>query len=141
MPTTSNHKTAFKRFQANVRTRSLAVARDVAGQMAESLVIRTPVATTRAEANWLAALNTVPQDFDEARRNSGGNRPNLELAKRLAAQMQLGDVFVMANSTPYIFRLEAGYSQQAPSGFRDITAAMFPRMVARAVERRAKGGA
>lgn len=136
--TTSNHKTVFLAYHKRTIKRALSVATEVAGDLAESLVIRTPVDTSRAEANWETALNTVPQDFDEARRNLGGSRANLERAKKLAAQMRLGDVFVMANSTPYIFRLENGWSKQAPAGFRDITAALFSRMVERAAKR-AKG--
>lgn len=138
MATTSNHKTIFPAFRKLAIKRALSVTTEVAGDLAESLVIKTPVDTTRAEANWQAALNTVPQDFDESKRNPSGSRANLEQAKRLAAQMKLGDVFVMANSTPYIFRLENGWSKQAPAGMRGVTAAMFPRMVERAA-RRARG--
>lgn len=136
MPTTSNHRAVFRRFRSNAEKATLAVASDVAAQMAESLVVKTPVDTTRAEANWIAALNTIPQDFDETRRNSGGTRLNLSKAIELTKRMKLGDVFVMANSTPYIFFLEHGSSQQAPAGFRDLTAAMFHRMVERAAKRR-----
>lgn len=140
MATTSNHKTVFRAHLKQIRARAEFVEETVAGELFESLVIKTPVDTTNAEANWQAALNTVPQDYDETRRNSGGSRANLERAKKLAAQMKLGDVFVMANSTPYIFRLERGWSKQAPAGFRDITAALFSRMVERAA-RRARGQA
>lgn len=138
MATTSNHKTVFSAFRKRAIKRALSVTTEVAGDLAESLVIKTPVDTTRAEANWLAALNTVPQEFDESKRNPSGSRANLEQAKKLAAQMKLGDVFVMANSTPYVFFLENGSSKQAPAGFRNITAALFPRIVERAV-RRARG--
>ncbi len=136
MPTSSNHKWAFRQFRKHSAAAMMAVARDVAAQMAESLVIKTPVDTTRAEANWIAVLNTIPQEFDETRRNSSGTRANLNKAIALAKRMKLGDVFVMANSTPYIFFLERGSSQQAPAGFRDLTAATFHRMVERAAKRR-----
>lgn len=136
MPTKSTYRAAFKQHRANTQKTLRLIASDVAIEIAESLVIKTPVDTSRAEANWVAALNTVPQEFDEAKRNSGGNRINLDKAKALAKRMKLGDVFVMANSTPYIFFLEQGSSQQAPAGMRDITAAAFSRMVERAVRRR-----
>lgn len=137
MPPKTNYRAAFKQHRANTQKTLRLIASDVAIEIAESLVIKTPVDTTRAEANWIAALNTVPQEFDESKRNSGGNRINLDKAKALAKRMKLGDVFVMANSTPYIFALENGWSQQAPAGMRDITAAAFGRMVERAVRRRA----
>ncbi len=133
---TSNYKAGFKSFRANVKGRATGIAREVAGQLAEGVVLRTPVDTTRAEANWTAAINTIPQDFNEAARNAGGNRPNLEKAKALAGKMKLGDVFAIANSTPYVKYLEEGSSSQAPNGMVAVTAALFGRMVEKASQRR-----
>jgi hypothetical protein len=131
----SNYKQSFKAFRAKAKYLPLVVAQDVAVQMATKLVILTPVDTTRAEANWAAALNTVPQDFDEAKRNSSGSRANLEKAKAIAKRMKLGDTFVVANSTPYIFRLNEGSSQQAPAGMTTLVVAAFQRMVERAAQK------
>lgn len=131
----SNYKQAIKAFQKNAKQAQLSVAREVAADIATKLVILTPVDTTRAEANWIGALNTIPQDFNEARRNLGGTRTNLEKAKALAKRIKLGDVFVMANSTPYIFRLEQGWSKQAPAGMVAVTVAAYQRMVERAAQR------
>ncbi len=130
--TTSNHKTVFKAFQRHAKDAVLSVARTVALELSESVVLRTPVDTTRAEANWTPALNTIPQDFNEDARNYLGSRPNLDAAKAIAKSIQIGDAFVIANSTPYIIYLEQGSSQQAPAGMVGVTAAMFPRMVERA---------
>ena len=137
MPAKSPYRAAFKQHKANTQKTLRLITSDVAIEIAESLVIKTPIDTSRAEANWVAALNMVPQEFDEAKRNSGGNRINLDKAKALAKRMKLGDVFVMANSTPYIFLLNDGSSTQAPNGMTPLTIAAFPRMVERAVQRRA----
>jgi hypothetical protein len=130
MPT--NYRSAIQSFKRHAREGAQTIARDVSKQIAESLVLKTPVDTSRAEANWISELNTIPQTFDEAARNPGGVRVNLEAAIATANRLTLGDVFVMANSTPYIIFLEEGSSRQAPAGMRDVTAAMFGRMVERA---------
>lgn len=137
--TTSNYKQVFAKFGERAKKQSLGVAQDVAAELSQKIVLLTPVDTTRAEANWIAKLNTVPQDFDEARRNLAGGRQNLEAAKALAKRIKLGDVFVIANSTPYIMFLEQGSSRQAPAGMRNVTAAAFQRMVERSAERRRNG--
>lgn len=138
MASGSNYKSVFKQFGAKVASRSLAVAQDVATELAAKVIVRTPEDTSRARANWGAELNSIPQEFDESKRDPGG-QASMERAKAIAAQMRLGSVFVIANSAPYIGRLENGYSQQAPAGMRDITVAEFPRIVARAIERRVRG--
>lgn len=130
----SNYKSAFKQFRAKIERRSLAVAQNVAGELGTKFIERTPEDTSRAKANYNAELNTVPQEFDETKRDPGG-RSSIERVKEVAAQMKLGSVFVVANSAPYIGFLENGRSDQAPAGMRDITVAEFSRIVARAVER------
>lgn len=135
----SDYKQVFAKFRERAKKQSLGVAQDVAQELSKKIVLLTPVDTTRAEANWVGALNTVPIEFDEAKRNLGGSRANLESAKALAKRMKLGDVFVIANSTPYIFFLEQGSSRQAPAGMRNVTAAAFQRMVERSAERRRNG--
>lgn len=137
--TTSNYKQVFAKFGKRAKKQSLGVAQDVAAELSQKIVLLTPVDTTRAEANWIAELNTVPQAFDEGKRNLSGSRANLDNAKRVAKSIKLGDVFVIANSTPYIFFLEQGSSRQAPAGMRNVTAAAFQRMVERAAERRRNG--
>lgn len=130
------YKAAFKSFKANVKKGGTVIAQDVAYQLAEKVVLLTPVDTTRAEANWNAALNTFLFDYNENARNSGGNRPNLNKAKAVAVKLKLGDEFVIANATPYVKYLEEGSSQQAPNGMVAVTAALFGRMVEKAASRR-----
>lgn len=134
----STYKQAFRSFRAHAKGNSLAIAQDVAVALAEKVILLTPVDTTRAEANWISALNTIPQEFDEAKRNLGGQRANIDQAKATAKKINLGDAFVVANSTPYIIYLEQGSSRQAPAGMRDVTAASFPRIVEAALRRRQK---
>lgn len=135
MASGSNYKLAFKQFNAKVAARSLAVAQDVSVELGTKFVERTPEDTSRAKANYNAELNTIPQEFDESKRDPGGQAA-IERMKTVAAQMKLGSVFVVANSAPYIGRLENGSSTQAPAGMRDITAAEFPQIVERAARSR-----
>jgi hypothetical protein len=134
----SHHSLGFQRFRRTVHQRATFVARNVAQQLAETIVTLTPEDTSNAENNWDAALNTVPQQYDDTRRSPGGEEA-INRAVQIAEQLRIGDSFALANSAPYIFRLENGWSQQAPNGMRDITTAMFQRMVEQAA-RRARTG-
>lgn len=129
MPT--NYRSAIQSFKRHARQGAQTIARDVSKQIAESLVLKTPVDTGQARGNWEPAINTVPQEQFLGRVSVSGEE-SLTRARAIIDTLKLGNVFVMANSTPYIIFLEEGSSRQAPNGMRDVTAAMFGRMVERA---------
>ncbi len=136
MPDT-NYRSVIKRFRAKIARQSLLVAQDVSVELSARVIRRTPIDTTRCVANWESAINTVPQEFDDERRDPAG-QASLSRAKEAAASMRLGNAFVIANSAPYVFRLENGWSNQAPAGFRDLAVAEFQRIAQRSIERRAR---
>jgi hypothetical protein len=134
----SNHKLVFRQFKVHSSARALGVAQDVAVTLGSRVVTRTPELTSRARANWESALNTVPQEFDEAKRDPGGFA-SIERVKEIAQQMKLGSVFVIANSAYYIGLLENGFSKKAPNGMVAITSAEFPFIVERALRNASTG--
>jgi len=102
-----------------------------ARQMLERLVYRTPVDTGRARGGWLVGLNSAP--FGE-----GGPDPegSLTISEGFRVLEPLGKTFslrrflsakytdvIIANNVPYMKYLEAGRSQQAPSGIVGVTLA------------------
>lgn len=132
---TSTYKAAFKSFKANVKKAGTDVARDVAFQLAESVILKTPVDTGQARGNWEPGINTIPLETFLNRLSPSGAE-SVNRAKQIIAGLKIGDEFSIANSLNYIQLLEDGSSKQAPSGMMRITAALFPRMVERAAARR-----
>jgi len=136
-----DYKQVIKQFREKVEQRSLAVIQDTAGEMADRVIHRTPVDRGEARGNWLAAINTIDQEHDKNSLDPSGDA-RAARAREIARQMKLGDVFTLANSTPYIFPLEfEAHSQQAPFGFVGVTVAEFPLIVRDSAERAARGRA
>ena len=78
------------------------------------LINRTPVDTGQAASNWQVGLGSFPAgpkfgftDIPAAR----------ALALAMIEQRQAGQNVYISNLLPYIGRLNAGYSAQAPAGF------------------------
>jgi len=136
----SDYKQVLKSFKRKMEVRSLAVVKDIATETSTKVIIRTPEDTSRCRANWNPGINTIVQEFDESRRAPGG-RESIERAKAIIKLLQLGNVYSISNSTPYVFELEMGSSQKAPFGFVGITRAEFPSIFERAVLQQAKGRA
>lgn len=82
-----------------------------------TLVLGTPVDTGRARAGWQVsfgspALADLPATVVD---QSGASTIAVNEGKIL--QFKIGPSLFIANSVPYIARLDQGYSQQAPEGF------------------------
>ncbi len=80
------------------------------------LVEATPIDTSWARTNWIPSLGRpvvqvvgTPGAPSTAAQAAG-------LAEVLAFKLENGSIFV-SNHVPYIARLDAGHSQQAPAGF------------------------
>lgn len=87
----------------------------------EDLVRATPFDTGRAAASWNASLNgpnlrIQPKEvlFENADDALASTEINVD-------DFMMGDEIHISNSVPYIRRLNAGHSMQAPSGFVEKT--------------------
>ena len=131
-----NYKEVMDRFRRRVKEEPVAVIRHVAEEMSDRVIHRTPVDTGEARGNWRPAINAIDQQHDPNSLDQSGDVQTAQ-AKAAAEQMKLGDVFSLANSTPYIGQLEyEAKSGQAPNGFLGITVAEFPLIVEEAARRR-----
>lgn len=109
---------------ANAKTQSAAKA------FFETVVNRTPVDTGQAISNWKVGLNYEPRGVTPARvpgsqgSTAGANR-RATLAAYLPtiAKRVTGQTIYIINTVPYIGRLNAGWSRQAPAGFIDAARA------------------
>lgn len=90
------------------------VVRRLSLELFRMVVLKTPVDTGRARANWQLAIGTMPEGVLELDDRSG--TATISAGAAAAAGVKAGDVIYLANSLPYIRRLEYGWSQQAPNG-------------------------
>ena len=95
---------------------------DVGGQ----IVLKTPVDTGRAKSNWFYSLGqpsaaTTTDTVSRALQDAGA------LPKDAS-----GKVHYITNNLPYAWRLENGWSKQAPAGMVGLTVVQFQNIVSAA---------
>lgn len=92
----------------------------------QSVVLGTPVDKGRARSNWIVALGTPSRDTIEPyvpgeAGSTAGSNANAALAQGAATiggySGLLHGSIAISNNLPYIGRLNAGSSKQAPAGF------------------------
>ena len=116
------------KFEAKTSEKLDLAVRKIALELFSRIIMRTPVDTGRARANWQVAIGTIPSGTLELNDKSGQATIN----KVQAASMGLvaGDVIYLTNNLPYAVPLEEGYSQQAPAGMVALTVQDFQSVVA-----------
>lgn len=77
---------------------------------------RNPFDTGFSASSWWAMANGAPSGHTGSK---GGGRGSANPATLLAS---IGGILTMANSAPYIRRLNQGWSPQAPAGWVDAIA-------------------
>ena len=95
------------------------------------IVLKTPVDTGRARANWQATIDTPASGTIEfnADAGSGAAAPSQSAASvrainngQAAVKNATGKIFYITNNLPYISRLEFdGWSKQSPRGMVRLT--------------------
>ena len=110
------------------------IVRAIVFEINAELVASTPVDTGWARANWIPSVGT-PNGSTRTNRPTPAMVPGAaaEHAAGLASlsAFRLGQTAFIVNNVPYILRLNAGRSSQAPSGFVD-------RAVERGVQKAAR---
>lgn len=90
-------------------------AGDLFAEIGRDLVPSTPVDTGLARGNWRPSLNVpVSRPTSLVDPTGAGAVARIESVGR---QFHLGDTLYLVNRVPYIGRLNAGSSPQAPAGF------------------------
>lgn len=129
------------RFAEKAGTAANAAISKICLDLTSSIILKTPVDTGRARANWQTSIGNPISTTIEFNKDSGGNAiaPNqsagshfaIAAAERAAFQAP-GNVFYISNNLPYIASLEfglystgpktvGGFSRQAPSGMVRIS--------------------
>lgn len=90
--------------------------RRVALSIHEQLIRANPVDTGWSRANWLISVGTPPPTGAANKGSPGATGQAAGLARLLTYQVNQGAIWI-ANSVPYIPKLDEGHSKQAPAGW------------------------
>lgn len=108
------------------------VVRSSASALGGSLVQRSPVDTGRFKGNWQFGVGGINPEISSSPDISGTGS-----TWRINAGLQTwraGQTIYITNSLPYAYRLEHGWSQQAPAGMVRLTILEFQSQVRKAAE-------
>ncbi len=121
----------LREFAAKAGDRADAAVREVVLEIGRRLIIRSPVDTGRFRSNWFYQLDgysSATTDDTKADAVEGIASMPVKAA---------GHVHTIVNNLPYAWRLENGWSKQAPLGMVAITAVEFRGIVDGAAQRAA----
>lgn len=152
----------ISRFVAKANMRSDAVVRRIAYDVFSRVIMRTPVDTGRARANWLTGVGAMPVSTTDAtdkgsvRSDGNGSSTAKEAMAATLKGFVPGTSVFLANNLPYIGVLEyggypnpavsgtktsGGFSIQAPAGMVGVTMAEVERIYTEATESVKRRGA
>lgn len=117
------------------------VQKKVMLDMGKRIIMRTPVDTGRARANWMFGISTPKQQtvttVDKGPTTQDGRGASTTVTKFTSDLLSAGEIkdrsMFLTNSVEYILPLEYGYSQQALGGMVRLTVAEFAGVVKDAV--------
>jgi hypothetical protein len=96
-----------------------AEVRKICLDLLTGIVLKTPVDTGRARANWFTSINSPSANVTVSTDPSGSSTISSGLS---AISKATGNVLWITNNLPYIYRLEfEGWSKQAPAGMVRVT--------------------
>jgi hypothetical protein len=106
-----------------------AEVRKICLDLLTGIVLKTPVDTGRARANWFTSINSPSANVTVSTDPSGSSTISSGLS---AISKATGNVLWITNNLPYIYRLEfggypngpkttGGFSSQAPAGMVRVT--------------------
>lgn len=109
----------LRNFIAKTEKNADAKVRVICLDLLSGIVLKTPVDTGRARANWQASIGSAKTD-ELSSTDKNGSATIAEGANAVARAP--GNVFYISNNLPYISRLEyEGWSKQAPRGMVRLT--------------------
>lgn len=120
----------LSRFAAKAAANMQNVIRKIAFEGFKRIILRTPVDTGRARANWGVTIGKPGTSHVEGEDKSGGATVNAALASVNSFDCN-GSIFC-TNNLAYIIPLEYGSSKQAPQGMVRITVEELTGFVAKA---------
>lgn len=100
-------------------------------QVFRDIVMKTPVDTGAARANWQVGITFPPDGKVEAVDKSGG--ATVAGVAQTVSAIRAGGITYIVNNLPYVMALEFGSSKQAPQGMVRTTLASIESSLGRAM--------
>jgi hypothetical protein len=110
----------LSRFASKTKVNADLIVKKIALEAFSGIILKTPVDTGRARANWTYAVGNYSDATSENVDRAGGSTI-AKVSNGLMATRINGQMLYLTNSLPYIDRLEHGYSKQAPAGMVKLT--------------------
>lgn len=115
------------------RQRMESAVKEIASELGETVVNRTPVDTGFLKGSWFASLNNPNVTFSGVEDKSGTG--SISRIDGTIQAYELGDIIYIVNSTSYGKFVEYGTSKMAPRSFVRSTVADAPQVVNATVRR------
>ncbi len=111
------------KFEAKTSEKLDLAVRKIALELFSRVILKTPVDTGRARANWQVSIGSLPNGTLQLEDKTG--QATISAATARTAGVEAGDVIYLSNNLPYAERLEDGYSLQAPAGMVSLSVQEF----------------
>lgn len=109
-------KNGLERFKRNNENRIASFAKLAMAEAFARLCIKTPVDTGNARWNWWCSVGNI----DYKNESHMSLAVDWSRANTAFISVKAGDTLYISNSTPYIKRLNEGWSKQAPARFVEM---------------------
>jgi hypothetical protein len=109
----------LSRFQIKTEKQMQTVIRKITMEAFRGVVLRTPVDTGRARANWYPSIGSANATASD-KTDKAGSVTIAAAQKAVFDWNCIGSIF-LSNNLPYIGALEFGHSKQAPAGMVRVT--------------------
>lgn len=128
LPTALAFESRMRKLVGVTQEKMALVMRKTEIDMATRIILKTPVDTGRARANWQPSWG-APAGGTLTTVDPNGAETVSNVATAVAAGDPLASSFFLTNNLPYIIPLEFGWSQQAPNGMVATTIQEFKSIV------------
>lgn len=111
----------LSKFAVKTEKRAKTVIRKITLEAFTGVVLRTPVDTGRARANWSPAVGGPSPALDVNKADKSRTGPTIAAMNKAALDWNCIGTIYLCNNVPYIGALEYGSSKQAPAGMVRLT--------------------
>jgi len=109
---------------SNLEQQRAMVVKKIAFDLFRKVILKTPVLTGRARANWLVSVSTPRSDTTDETDKTG--MQTLSEVQGVIANWEADSDIYLSNNLPYIYGLERGRSRKkAPRGMVKISVTEF----------------
>lgn len=110
----------ISRFIGKTEKSAEQAVRKISFELLNKVILKSPVDTGRFRANWYVSVNYVSKEVSSSVDKSGAD--SIRRGSLGINAYKLGDAAIyLSNNLPYAYRLEMGYSKQAPSGMARLS--------------------